>query len=194
MSDEVFAVTDEWLHPIRNTPAGERQHATDGAPCWCKPTVESVEYAQSPRVPAPVIAHAPLQRTPLTSSDEETETVLLAPAHRWPPTSSDGRMHVMNENCWCLPSVLAEGQGDDFRILEIDHRGQIVVGDRVAVDDAALADLRRIMRDATGAEPPPNNEGVVDQVWARDGQVTYVINFDDGGAAPYPAGETRRIA
>lgn len=149
----------------------ERPHATDDTPCWCGPTVESVgEYAQTPHMPAPVIAHAPLQRTPLTSSEE--------------------RMHVMNENCWCLPNVLAEGQGDAFRILEIDHRGQITVGDRVAVDDPALAELRRIMREATGEEPPPNNEGVVDEVWGD----RLLINFDDGGGAPYPAGETRRIA
>jgi hypothetical protein len=46
--------------------------------------------------------HAPLQNVPLTSSDE--------------------RMHEMNEDCWCGPNVLAEGQGEDFRILEIAHR------------------------------------------------------------------------
>ncbi len=127
-------------------------------------------------------------------SDQTTTEAAEAPLQRTPLTSSDERMHVMNEDCWCLPNVLAEGEGDDFRILEIDHRGQLAVGDRVAVTDAALAELQRIMREATGEEPPPNNEGVVDQVWASDGQITYVINFDDGVGAPYPAGATRRIA
>ncbi len=45
-----------------------------------------------------------------------------APIQNVPLTSSDGRMHVMNETCWCEPNVLAEGQGDRFRILEVDHR------------------------------------------------------------------------
>ena len=115
--------------------------------------------------------HAPVQNVPLTSSDE--------------------RMHEMSENCWCGPMILAFGQGDDFTIKEVDHQGQIKVGDRVAVDDPALAKLAEIMRDAAGEEPPPNNEGVVDEV---RGDGTLIINFDDGGAAPYPASETRRIA
>ena len=65
-------------------------------------------------------------------------------------------------------------------------------GDRVAVDDVGLAELRRIMRQATGEEPPPNNEGVIDEVW-DDGDLMYLINFDDGVGAPYPAGEVRLL-
>ncbi len=42
--------------------------------------------------------HAPIQSVPLTSSDE--------------------RMHVMNEDCWCGPNVLMQ----DGVILEVDHR------------------------------------------------------------------------
>jgi len=63
-------------------------------------------------------------------------------------------------------------------------------GDRVAVDDPALAQLRRIYSDATGTEPAPNNEGVVNEV-SDDG--TLIINFDDGGCAPYPAAQARKI-
>lgn len=64
-------------------------------------------------------------------------------------------------------------------------------GDRVAVHDPALEEVQRIFRDATGEEPAPNNQGVVDRIYA-DG--TVLINFDDGGAAPYPANEVGRIA
>ena len=55
-------------------------------------------------------------------------------------------------------------------------------GDRVAVDDPALAELRAIMREH-GHEPDPNNEGVVDEVRGD----TLLIIFDDGQGAPYPA-------
>ncbi len=47
-----------------------------------------------------------------------------APVQNLPLTSSDERMHVLNETCWCEPNILAEGQGDNFRILEIDHQPQ----------------------------------------------------------------------
>ncbi len=122
--------------------------------------------------PEPVMAvgEAPLQRTPLTSSDE--------------------RMHVLDETCWCLPDILAIGQGDDFRILEIAHRGQLGAGDQVAVDDPELAQLAEILA-AAGEEPAPNNEGVIGGVY-EDGSL--LIVFDDGVAAPYPATAVRRIA
>ena len=114
-----------------------------------------------------------------------------APLQRVPLTSSTERMHVLDESCWCLPNVLAEGAGDAFRILEVHHMGQLRPGDRVAVDDPALAELQRIFRDALGEEPAPNNEGTVEQAW-DDG--TLLIFFDDGGSAPYPATDARRIA
>jgi hypothetical protein len=53
-------------------------------------------------------------------------------------------------------------------------RGQLRPGDRVAVDD----------------RPKPNNQGTVEEAW-DDGMLR--INFDDGGSAPYPASECRRI-
>lgn len=62
-------------------------------------------------------------------------------------------------------------------------------GDRVAVHDPALEQLQAIMRSATDEEPPPNNIGTVDEV---DGD-RVLINFDDGGCAPYPARDTRLL-
>ena len=62
-------------------------------------------------------------------------------------------------------------------------------GDRVYVTDPGLAQLRRIMRDATGEEPAPNHHGTVDEV--EGDQV--LINFDDGVCAPYPTAETRHL-
>jgi hypothetical protein len=58
-------------------------------------------------------------------------------------------------------------------------------GDRVYVDDPGLAQLRQIMRDATGVDAPPNHHGTVEDVW-RDSD-TVLIHFDDGVGAPYPA-------
>lgn len=63
-------------------------------------------------------------------------------------------------------------------------------GDRVAVFDPGLVALQRIFRDATGKEPPPNNEGVIESI--EDG-LLYVI-FDDGQCAPYPASDTRLLS
>lgn len=69
-------------------------------------------------------------------------------------------------------------------------------GDRVYVTDAGLAQLRAIMRRATGQEPPPNHHGTVDEVW-EDG--TVLINFDEdgvegvGNAAPYPPDEVKLL-
>lgn len=60
-------------------------------------------------------------------------------------------------------------------------------GDRVYVTDPALAELRTIMRDATGEDPPPNHHGTVAEV-AGD---AVVINFDDGVCAIYPTNEVR---
>lgn len=64
-------------------------------------------------------------------------------------------------------------------------------GDRVLVTDIALAQMREIMRMATGADPEPNHHGTVDEVW-EDG--TVLINFDDGNAAPYPPREVRLLS
>lgn len=64
-------------------------------------------------------------------------------------------------------------------------------GDRVYVTDPALAQLRAIMRQATGVEPAPNHHGTVEEVW--DGG-TLLIYFDDGAGAPYPAHEVRHLA
>lgn len=63
-------------------------------------------------------------------------------------------------------------------------------GDRVYVTDPALAQLRAIMRNATGQEPVPNHHGTVEEVW-DDG--VYLIHFDDGGGAPYPQDEMRHL-
>lgn len=62
-------------------------------------------------------------------------------------------------------------------------------GDRVYVTDPGLAQLREIMRRATGAEPPPNHHGTVVDQW--EGSV--LIEFDDGGSAPYPPAEVRPL-
>ncbi|WP_418060791.1 hypothetical protein [Pimelobacter simplex] len=63
-------------------------------------------------------------------------------------------------------------------------------GDRVYVTDAALAQLREIMRRSTGQEPAPNHHGTVEEIWPG-GDV--LIHFDDGVAAPYPAPEVRHL-
>lgn len=64
-----------------------------------------------------------------------------------------------------------------------------VKGDRVLVTDPGLASLRRIMREATGAEPDPNHHGTVDEV---EHGLVYII-FDDGIEAPYPPDEVRHL-
>lgn len=65
-------------------------------------------------------------------------------------------------------------------------------GDRVYVTDPGLANLRRIMRQATGQEPPPNHHGTVsDEPWDEPG--TVLIDFDDGGGAPYELHEVRLL-
>lgn len=63
-------------------------------------------------------------------------------------------------------------------------------GDRVHVTDPALAQMRAIMRAATGKEPAPNHHGTVAEVW-DSGSV--LIHFDDGGGAPYPADQVRHL-
>jgi hypothetical protein len=63
-------------------------------------------------------------------------------------------------------------------------------GDRVYVTDPGLAQLRQVMRRATGVEPPPNHHGTVEDVW-DDGRVR--ITFDGGSAAPYPLDEVRLL-
>ena len=70
------------------------------------------------------------------------------------------------------------------------------VGDRVYVTDPGLAQLREVMRRATGSEPAPNHHGTVEEVF-DDG--TVLITFDEGGveaagnAAPYPPDEVRLL-
>lgn len=63
-------------------------------------------------------------------------------------------------------------------------------GDRVYVTDPALAELRRIMTQATGSARP-NHHGTVDEVY--DDQVVIVFDGEDGpatsNAAPYPVDE-----
>jgi hypothetical protein len=74
--------------------------------------------------------------------------------------------------------------------------GAFAAGDRVYVTDAGLAQLREIMRQATGSEPAPNHHGTVQEIW-EDG--TVLIAFDEGGveaagnAAPYPPNEVRHL-
>ena len=63
-------------------------------------------------------------------------------------------------------------------------------GDRVYVTDPALAQMRAIMRNATGQEPAPNHHGTVEEVW-DNGDV--LIYFDDGVGAPYPAHEVEHL-
>jgi len=63
-------------------------------------------------------------------------------------------------------------------------------GDRVLVLDPALAQLRAIMRSATGEDPAPNHHGTVEEVM---GSGNILIYFDDGGGAPYPASEVRHL-
>lgn len=65
-------------------------------------------------------------------------------------------------------------------------------GDRVLVNDVGLAQIRSIMRNATGAEPAPNHHGTVEEVW-EDG-ATVLIYFDDGVGAPYPVGDVEPLA
>lgn len=69
-------------------------------------------------------------------------------------------------------------------------------GDRVYVTDPGLAELRAIMRDATGKEPPPNHHGTVHELWDDD---AVLICFDSeagpglGSGAPYPLAEVRHL-
>lgn len=59
-------------------------------------------------------------------------------------------------------------------------------GQRVKVNDPGLAELAAIFKEATGEDPPPNNEGVVADDQYEDLSDSIIINFDDGVAAPYP--------
>ena len=61
-------------------------------------------------------------------------------------------------------------------------------GDKVLVTDPGLAQLRAIMRDATGKEPEPNHHGVVEEVW-DDGNI--LIHFEDGTGSPWPPSMVR---
>lgn len=64
-------------------------------------------------------------------------------------------------------------------------------GDRVYVDDPALAQMRELMRQATGSEPTPNHQGTVQGDWDDDDSV--LITFDDGGGAPYPIHQVHHL-
>lgn len=63
-------------------------------------------------------------------------------------------------------------------------------GDRVYVTDPFLAQLREIMRNATGEEPAPNHHGTVAEVWDSG---DLLIHFDDGGGSPWPPAEVRHL-
>ena len=64
-------------------------------------------------------------------------------------------------------------------------------GDRVYVTDPGLAQLRAIMRQY-GHDAKPNHHGTVsDEPWDEPG--TVLIDFDDGGGAPYPLHEVRHL-
>lgn len=70
-------------------------------------------------------------------------------------------------------------------------------GERVMVNDPALASLRDIMRNATGDEPKPNHHGTVYELWPSEEGVIeedrVLIYFDDGGSAPYLVSETEHL-
>lgn len=70
-------------------------------------------------------------------------------------------------------------------------------GDRVYVTDPGLAQMREIMRQATGTEPAPNHHGTVEEVWDDDGMVLIIFDEDGveaaGNAAPYPVSEVRAL-
>lgn len=63
------------------------------------------------------------------------------------------------------------------------------IGDRVYVTDPGLASLREIMQSA-GFEPEPNHHG---EIHEDLGDGNYLIYFDDGMGAPYPAHEIRHL-
>lgn len=69
-------------------------------------------------------------------------------------------------------------------------------GDRVYVTDEGLAELRAIMRRATGQEPEPNHHGTINELW---GDGVALIYFDNehgpgvGMSAPYPFNEIRHL-
>ncbi|MEN0070589.1 MAG: hypothetical protein AAGC63_06225 [Propionicimonas sp.] len=67
----------------------------------------------------------------------------------------------------------------------------IRLGDRVEVLDPGLAELRRIMRQATGREPTPNHHGLLQEI---DDETGYVLFDDTGQTAPYPLTALRRRA
>lgn len=60
-------------------------------------------------------------------------------------------------------------------------------GDRVYVDDPALAQLRAIVNGMTGEEPEPNHHGTIDHI--VDGWAYIIFDSDEGEAmgtcAPY---------
>ncbi|NDL60201.1 hypothetical protein [Phytoactinopolyspora mesophila] len=62
-------------------------------------------------------------------------------------------------------------------------------GVRVYVLDEGLAQLRALMRQATGIDPKPNHHGPIAEVWDDD----VLIHFDDGSGAPYPPALVRHL-
>jgi hypothetical protein len=52
-----------------------------------------------------------------------TETSTSSPTHNLPLTSSDERMHVLDETCWCGPVVETFGPNDEGPRASIVHRG-----------------------------------------------------------------------
>ena len=62
-------------------------------------------------------------------------------------------------------------------------------GDRVADLDPGLAQMRDIMRNATGVEPEPNHYGVVREI----SDDTAYIDYDDGLYAPCPLTQLAKL-
>jgi hypothetical protein len=66
----------------------------------------------------------------------------------------------------------------------------VSVDERVEVLDEDLAQLREIMRQATGREPAPNHHGTVERI---DDGIAYILFDDTGQLAPYPLAQVRRL-
>lgn len=67
--------------------------------------------------------------------------------------------------------------------------GGLKIGDRVAVNDPFLAQMREIMR-RNGHEPQPNHTGYIEEIHGED---AYIIFDDTGSMAPYPLADCQRL-
>lgn len=59
-----------------------------------------------------------LNRTVAGSDIQNSGGSLIKVINIVPEVSSEDRMHVMDEGCWCKPDLLFEGDGT----MKIDHR------------------------------------------------------------------------